>query len=151
MPRPRPGRTRAPPETPGLGSEHGDHLARTPAGEARKTPWFLVNAPIVGRSRNQCIASTAGQKQVKFPLPAEVRRCRRSAACSGGQAATVRSGAADVAVMHTPFGQRGLDAEVLLVEPRVAALPRGHRLAHRRGLRRADLAGETMPGWAGLV
>ena len=32
---------------------------------------------------------------------------------------------------------------------RVAVLPIGHRLAKRRELRRADLAGEPMPHWAG--
>jgi len=66
----------------------------------------------------------------------------------GGPAAAVRSGAADVAVLPKPFDQHGLDTEVLLVEPRVAALPTGHRLAGRRSLRRADLAGEPMPRWA---
>lgn len=67
----------------------------------------------------------------------------------GGPAAAVRSGAADVAVLPRPFDQRGLDTEVLLVEPRVAVLPADHRLAGRRGLRRADLVGEQMPRWAG--
>jgi DNA-binding transcriptional LysR family regulator len=67
----------------------------------------------------------------------------------GGPATAVRSGAADVAVLRAPFDQRGLDTEVLLAEPRVAVLPAGHRLAGRRELRRADLAGEPMPRWAG--
>lgn len=67
----------------------------------------------------------------------------------GGSAAAVRTGAADAAILRTPFDQRGLDAEVLLTEPRVAVLPAGHRLARRRKLRRADLAGEPMPRWKG--
>jgi DNA-binding transcriptional LysR family regulator len=66
-----------------------------------------------------------------------------------GPAAAVRTGAADVAILRTPFDQRGLDAEVLLTEPRVAVLPAGHRLARRRKLCRADLAGEPMPRWKG--
>jgi DNA-binding transcriptional LysR family regulator len=67
----------------------------------------------------------------------------------GGPAAAVRGGAADVAVLRAPFDQGGLDVEVLLVESRVAVLPATHRLAGHRELRRADLAGEPMPRWAG--
>jgi DNA-binding transcriptional LysR family regulator len=67
----------------------------------------------------------------------------------GGPAAAVRDGAADVAILRAPFDQRGLDCEPLLTEPRVAVLPAHHRLADRTELRRADLAGEPMPRWAG--
>jgi DNA-binding transcriptional LysR family regulator len=67
----------------------------------------------------------------------------------GGPAAAVRGGAADVAILRAPFDQRGLDTELLLTEPRVAVLPARHRLAGRTELRRADLAGEPMPRWAG--
>ncbi|MGH3196898.1 MAG: LysR family transcriptional regulator [Streptosporangiaceae bacterium] len=67
----------------------------------------------------------------------------------GGPAAAVRQGAADVAILRAPFDRRGLDTEPLLTEPRVAVLPARHRLAVRTGLRRADLAGEPMPRWAG--
>ena len=67
----------------------------------------------------------------------------------GGPAAAVRAGTADVALLHTPFDQRGLDTELLVVEPRVAVLPVGHRLADRPELCRADLAGEPMPRWTG--
>jgi DNA-binding transcriptional LysR family regulator len=67
----------------------------------------------------------------------------------GGPAAALRAGAADVAIVRSPFDGRGLDWDVLLTESRVAVLPADHRLARRRCLSRADLAGETMPRWAG--
>jgi DNA-binding transcriptional LysR family regulator len=67
----------------------------------------------------------------------------------GGPAAAVRGGAADVAILRAPFGQRGLDTELLLTEPRVAVLPARHRLAAQAELCRADLSGEPMPHWAG--
>src|SRR5271165_658541 len=67
----------------------------------------------------------------------------------GGPAAAVRAGVADVAILRAPFDQRGLDTELLLTEPRVAVLPADHPLAARPELRRADLAGQPMPRWAG--
>src|SRR5205807_704458 len=63
----------------------------------------------------------------------------------GGPAAAIRAGAADVAILRAPFDRRGLDTELLLTEPRVAALPAGHPLADRPELRR-DQAAETPPG-----
>jgi DNA-binding transcriptional LysR family regulator len=87
-----------------------------------------------------------------------VRRCARDQQIPevrilfgqpGGPAAAVRSGTADVAILRTPFDTRGLDTELLLTEPRVAVLPASHPLATRPDLRRADLAGQPMPHWAG--
>jgi len=67
----------------------------------------------------------------------------------GEQADMVRDGRADVAVLGSPYDRRGLDAEPLLSEPRVAALPSGHELADRDVLRCRDLVGMPMPQWEG--
>lgn len=64
----------------------------------------------------------------------------------------LRDGRADVALLYSPFDDlTGLASETLLVEGRVAILPRGHRLAGRAELRLADLAGETLPRWKGVA
>jgi DNA-binding transcriptional LysR family regulator len=67
----------------------------------------------------------------------------------GQPEALLREGRADVALLRSPFNPRGIEVDELLSEPRVAALPAGHRLAARTRLRRADLAGEPLPRWAG--
>ncbi|KAA2265740.1 LysR family transcriptional regulator [Solihabitans fulvus] len=65
----------------------------------------------------------------------------------GEQAAELREGAADVALLRDLPDHAGLDHEVLATQPRGVLLPRGHRLAGRGTLRRADLAGEPVPVW----
>jgi DNA-binding transcriptional LysR family regulator len=63
----------------------------------------------------------------------------------------VRDGRADVALLYAPFDDlTGLAAQTLLVEDRVAILPRGHRLAARAGVLLADLEHETLPRWKGV-
>jgi DNA-binding transcriptional LysR family regulator len=63
------------------------------------------------------------------------------------QADMVRDGRADVALLSSYFDQRGLDAEPLTTENRVAALPADHPLARRVELECRDLEGEPMPQW----
>ncbi|MDA0563284.1 LysR family transcriptional regulator [Streptomonospora sp. S1-112] len=71
-----------------------------------------------------------------------------SAARPGELPARVRDGRADLALAHLPLADaRGLETEELLVEPQVAMLPRGHRLAGRERLSTADLADEPLPRW----
>ncbi|UOX86352.1 LysR family transcriptional regulator [Amycolatopsis sp. FBCC-B4732] len=67
----------------------------------------------------------------------------------GEQADLLRDGQADVAVLGCPGDHDGLDVEVLVSEPRVAALPSGHELARRSVLACADFAGRATPRWPG--
>ncbi|GIF15160.1 LysR family transcriptional regulator [Actinoplanes teichomyceticus] len=63
----------------------------------------------------------------------------------GEQVPALHDGRADVALLPTPFDERGLDREPLLTEPRLVALPAGDPLAARTELCLADLAGHTLP------
>jgi DNA-binding transcriptional LysR family regulator len=63
----------------------------------------------------------------------------------GEQEPALRDGRADVALLPTPFDDRGLDVEHLLTEPRLVALAADDPLAARSVLRLADLAGRTLP------
>jgi len=65
------------------------------------------------------------------------------------QADMVRDGRADVALLNSPYDARGLDAEPLTSEPRVAALPVGHELASRATLGCRDLHRHPMAQWPG--
>ncbi|MFI1580705.1 LysR family transcriptional regulator [Embleya sp. NPDC020630] len=51
----------------------------------------------------------------------------------------LRRGEVDVALVHEPFDRAGLDAETLIAEPRVAALPGAHPLVAEESLTLADL------------
>ncbi|AZM74057.1 LysR family transcriptional regulator [Streptomyces sp. KPB2] len=55
------------------------------------------------------------------------------------QPGLLRSGEADVALVHAPFDRTGLDTETLAAEPRVAVLAADHPLAARDRLELADL------------
>ncbi|MER6945510.1 LysR family transcriptional regulator [Nonomuraea sp. NPDC000554] len=61
------------------------------------------------------------------------------------QAAMVRDGRADVALLTPPYDARGLELEALAEEPRMAALPAGHDLTGRPELHRTDFEGLPVP------
>jgi DNA-binding transcriptional LysR family regulator len=63
----------------------------------------------------------------------------------GEQAAMVRDGRADAALLGGPGNYEGLDVEVLYTEPRFAAIPSTHALTRRPALTCADLTGLPTP------
>jgi DNA-binding transcriptional LysR family regulator len=70
----------------------------------------------------------------------------------GEQAGLLRTGAADLALMHLPHDDvSGFDTELLQVHGQVAILPAGHRLAGRTALHLDDLHGETLPRWPSMT
>lgn len=60
------------------------------------------------------------------------------------QAAVVRDGRADVSFVRMPVDREGLRLRPVFSEPRVAVLPRAHRLAGKPFIAIADLAGERL-------
>lgn len=64
----------------------------------------------------------------------------------GDQAAALRDGRADVGLVLDPADARGLDFEVLKVEPYLVAVGAGDPLAGRAEVVLGDLAGRVMPG-----
>ncbi|MET0493786.1 MAG: LysR family transcriptional regulator [Actinoplanes sp.] len=63
----------------------------------------------------------------------------------GEQVPALRDGRADVAMLPTPFDDRGLDTEPLITGPRVVALAAADPLAARTTVRLSDLAGRSLP------
>jgi DNA-binding transcriptional LysR family regulator len=60
------------------------------------------------------------------------------------QVEVLHDGRVDVGYVRMPIDTVGLHTEYLFSEPRLAAVPLGHRLAGRDGVRLAELAGENM-------
>ncbi|BCJ38337.1 LysR family transcriptional regulator [Actinocatenispora thailandica] len=69
----------------------------------------------------------------------------------GEQERLLRTGHADVGLLHLPFDRiAGLDTEVLRTEGQVAVLPAGHPLAGRAQVRMAEVAAlpeQPLPRW----
>ncbi|MFE9605490.1 LysR family transcriptional regulator [Streptomyces hokutonensis] len=60
------------------------------------------------------------------------------------QAAMLLDGRIDVGYVRLPIDEAGLRVTPLYIEPRVAVLPAGHRLAGKEEVTEADLAGELL-------
>ncbi|GAA2712522.1 MULTISPECIES: LysR family transcriptional regulator [Actinoplanes] len=63
----------------------------------------------------------------------------------GEQLAALHDGRADVALLTTPFDERGIDSEPLVTGPRLVAMAASDPLAARTGLRLVDLTGRLLP------
>ncbi|MEO3745885.1 LysR family transcriptional regulator [Plantactinospora sp. B5E13] len=63
----------------------------------------------------------------------------------GEQVPALRDGRADVALLPTPFDERGLDTEPLVTGPRLVALAAADPLAARTTVRLSDLTGRRLP------
>jgi DNA-binding transcriptional LysR family regulator len=79
----------------------------------------------------------------RHPDPVEIRL-----GGFGARTAMLCESPADVALVGCPGGHGDLDVEVLVTEPRVAALPVRHELAHRASLTCADFTGRATPSWS---
>jgi DNA-binding transcriptional LysR family regulator len=82
----------------------------------------------------------AAYRDEEAALPVDVMMGGR-----GEQVPALRDGRADVALLPTPFDDRGLDVEPLLTEPNLVALAAADPLAARDCLRLSDLTGRTLP------
>jgi DNA-binding transcriptional LysR family regulator len=85
----------------------------------------------------------AAYQPLEAALPVEVLLGGR-----GEQVPALREGRADVALLQSPYDDRGLDVEPLLTEPRLVALAAADPLAARSRLCLADLAGRVLPDGA---
>lgn len=95
----------------------------------------LVLATKAGASHELLHQLLATQASQTGAAPIDVLLCE-----VGEQARLLRTGRADVALMHRPFDDlAGFDAEDLYVEGQVALLPAGHPLASHDQLTLADL------------
>lgn len=99
----------------------------------------LVLATKAGASHELLRALLDAHAEVVGATPVELLLCE-----VGEQAGLLRTGAADVALMHRPVDDlTGFDTEDLLTEKQVAILPRGHDLALRAQLTLAEV--ENVP------
>ncbi|MFC4031136.1 LysR family transcriptional regulator [Streptomyces polygonati] len=132
--------------------------ALTPAGEQllRDAPGLLASAEALrGRVRRaadeQSVFTVAFMPGITVAGPVQALLAKRPGlevrVLRTGwhdQATVVLDGRADVSFVRMPVDHQGLRLLPLFSEPRVAVLPRAHRLAGKTALDIADLAGDTL-------
>ena len=107
------------------------------AGESTPTLRLALKADLDGGLLPRILDAYA-QQEAALPVKLVLGRVDE-------QAQAVRDGHADVAVLLSPFDDRGLDFEPLLTEPFMIAMAADVPLAARKSLRLADLTGWTLP------
>lgn len=113
--------------------------ARRAAGVAEGKLVLAVKADVEGGLLEDVLAAYRAE-HVAVPIEVVFTGWRE-------QPGLLRTGEADVAIVVEPFDSDGLDAEPLLSEPQVLALPAGHPLADWPRLRLADIeAGHQQVG-----
>jgi DNA-binding transcriptional LysR family regulator len=141
------------------------NVALTPAGETllRDARHALDAVSAAGRrARNAGLPTPALRLALKADfdaglLPKIVAAYRREEAAlpvepllggRGEQVPALHEGRADVALLPTPFDERGLDHEPLMTEPNLVALATTDPLAGRPSLSLADFRGRKLPDGA---
>jgi LysR family transcriptional regulator, low CO2-responsive transcriptional regulator len=135
---------------------NGRALALTPAGRdllgfardsERRTETFLAS---LGRATPRTVVLAAGEGTLLFVLGDAIRRAARSVDLRivsrdrDGVLAALRTGEAHIGVTALATAPDDLAAVRLRTVGMSAVMPRGHRLAKKRTLRLADLAGERL-------
>lgn len=122
--------------------EAAEHRTRRAAGEAAGRPSVIL-ATKAGASSELLAKLLHAYAAEPGSVHVDVVLCG-----PGEQERLLRTGRADVAILHEPFDRTsGLDTEELLAEGQVAVLPAGHGLTTRTNLRVSDLAdAPDLPG-----
>jgi len=116
-----------------------DRLARS-MSELRDGRSGLIRIGSIEPAASRRIMPLLGKMQRERPA----LRVRLDVSGTNGVSRGVADGDLDVGLCSAPPAELGLDFEPLFSEEMALLIPRGHRLAGRKPLRAADLAGEPL-------